>query len=261
MEQEQPQPVVLDREALLEEIRAGRMVTICGRTAHDEAGVDFLLSLSAEALAPAPDPTSATEAPLEGTPQHETSTFRLDPGSAVLRTDGMLPIVIEGGESAPVWSAPGDFVLFLEPGEDEHTGLVRELLVGSFRSPENSDFEQSQGVFFTDPEWEFVSGSRKNRIFELETQIGFLAGTEQLADQRPRAESWLAERAAADAEKARMDADIASLKDQLAAASELIKELQAPIAPASQPESAPESQPAPEPEPVVSESSKTKAGK
>ncbi len=196
------------------------------------------------------------EAVLEGTPQHET--IFLTPGSAVYRADGLLPAISESGEFGPTWSAPGDFVLFLEPGEDEHTGLVRELLVGSYRHPEDSDFEQSQGVFFTDPEWDFVSGSLKNRIFEMETQIGFLAGTEQLADQRPRAESWLAERSAADAEKARLDAEIAMLFNQLTAASARIKEIEAQLA--ATPNSEPEL--TPEPEPVVSEiPPKTKAGK
>ena len=39
------------REALLEKIQAGELITIEGRTAHDEAGLDFLL---AAASAPAP---------------------------------------------------------------------------------------------------------------------------------------------------------------------------------------------------------------
>ncbi len=266
MEQDQPQPAVLDREALLGEIRAGRMVAIGERTAHDEAGVDFLLSLSAEALAPSPDPASATEAPLEGTPQHETSTFRLDPGSAVLRADGLLPIIIEGGESGSVWSAPGDFALFLEAGNGEHTGLVRELLVGHYRSGEDGDFEHKQGVFFTPDQLDNYRQHMESALRSLAQQIGIDPESDQLAEQMPRGESWLAERAAADAAKARMDAEIASLKDSLAAASELIKglESQIPPAPASQPEPVLDtaSEPQADPEPVVSESlPKTKAGK
>jgi hypothetical protein len=157
----------------------------------------------------------AATSPLEG---KSNETIVLSPGSALHRSSGLLPALVEGGKPVPTWSAPGGFVLYLEPGEDEYTGLVRELLVGSYRTPEDSDFEHHQGVFFSDPEWEFVSGTLKNRIFELETQIGFLAGTKQSEESKPRGESWLAERADSDAEKARMDAEIATLKEQLSTA-------------------------------------------
>lgn len=268
MEQEQPQPVVLDREALLEEIRAGRMVTIGERTAHDEAGVDFLLSLSAEALAPSPDPASATEAPLEGTPQHET--IILTPGSAVYRADGLLPAIVEGGESGSVWSAPGDFKRYLVPGNpaEPTNGIIREVFVGLPRDERDGDLDIADGIFLEPEQWNSVVMPIESALRSLAQQIGIDPESEQLAEQMPRGESWLAERAAADAEKARMDAEIASLKDSLAAASELIKKLESQISPtpASQSESAldtaPESQPAPEPSPVVSESlPKTKAGK
>lgn len=263
MEQEQPQPAVLDREALLEEIRAGRMVAIGERTAHDEAGVDFLLSLSAEALAPAPDLASATEAPLEGTPQHETSTLRLDPGSAVLRTDGMLPIVIEGGESAPVWSAPGDFVLFLEPGIGELEGKVRELLLGEWREPAEGDSERLPGVFFTPEYLDNYRQDLESALRALAQQIGIDLESEQLPEQMPRGKSWLAERADADAT---LRSTIDSFEEQIRDRDKRIGALQDLLSgesatPESQPEPASESQPAPEPEPVVSESSKTKAGK
>lgn len=185
-------------------------------------------------------PETTLEAMSSESKPHET-TFVLIPGSAVYRSDGLLPIV-SGGQSAPNWCAPGDFKLFLEPGEagSRSDGLVRELLVGGFRQPEGGDFELTQGTFLDDPGWESVVGSLQTRVFELERQIGFLAGTEQAADQLPRGESWLAERADSDAK-------LAELEGELAAAQERIKELETTAAQPVDPEGTPKPSEASEP--------------
>ena len=162
--------------------------------------------------------------------QHETSIFMLTPGSAVYRADGMLPAVIESGEPAPVWCLPGDFKLFLEPGEDEHANLVREILVGSFRKfDDRNDHDIEPGNFYTEPEWDSVVGEPRTHVMQLVQEIGFDPKVERPDESKPRGESWLAERASADAEKQRMDAELSALKDQFAAANARASELEAQL--------------------------------
>ena len=216
--------------------RGKKVVRICGRSASTLAQVeqaallegmtpeDFaLLEGGLVASLESGDPSGSNAAPdtqsptsLEGNPQHET--IILTPGSAVYRADGMLAAISESGESGPVWCLPGDFKLFLEPGEDEHANLVREILVGSFRKfDDRNDHEIEPGNFYTEPEWDFVVGGARSEAMYLVQEIGFDPNVQRSDESKPRAESWLAERASADAEKARMDAEIKALKDQLAA--------------------------------------------
>ena len=238
--------------------RGKKIARICGRSASNLAQVEQAALLegmtqeefdslveSDQAPPASGDPSGSNAAPytqlstpLEGKPQHETSTIRLDPGSAVLRTDGLLPIVIgsfgaapgEGGQPAPTWCASGEFVLFLEAGEDEHANLVRELLVGPYREfNDTSDHELTPGNFLTDPEWDFVVGEPRTHVMQLVQEIGFDPEVERPDESKPRGESWLAERASADAEKQRMDAELSALKEQLAAANARTSELEAEL--------------------------------
>lgn len=253
--------------AALEEVRAHRgkkIVRFCGRSATREYQVESIaydLGISPEdwvliaGLPQTPEAEVASElssSTLESNP-HET-TIVLTPGSVVFRPDGDLPILVEGGPA--VWCAPGDFVLYLEPGIDDLEGQVRELLVGKFREPAEGDSERLSGIFLTPDRLDAYRQHIELLTRDLCRQIGFDPDADQSPDQLPRGESWLAERADSDAKLAEMESKLATLGAELAAAKERIKELEATPATEPAPDPAPTVEPElPSPEPVVSEGS------
>lgn len=152
---------------------------------------------------------------LGGLQTHETLPT-LSPGSALFVPDGRLPALGEGAR----WCLPGDFTLYLEAGGDDNPNLVRELLVGPFREPDDrSDHELTPGNFLTDPEWDEHVGSAPMAAVRLAEEIG-LSPLQPLGerpeDSKPRGESWLAERATADAKAAELESRLSELTSRLA---------------------------------------------
>lgn len=222
--------VLLDHDANLAFLREGKGGLTLGadyygteeqyRQAHgldlETAGLD-----TDEADASAESLDSA-----ESEPSNET-TIQLLPGSAVYRPDGLLPVIIEGesagelGSSAPVWCVPGDFHRYLQPGEPDtaDSGLVREILVGSYRSPADDDNDDPAylGTFIPESEWDAVVGSLHRQCLHLIAEIGFDPSIERPDESRPRGETWLAERSNWETEVAGLKEHIASLEGKLAA--------------------------------------------
>lgn len=243
------------RATLLEKIRQGQLVTVEGRSATTEEELDFILAAAKVApvdiVLPEEAPTPEAEVASESV-SHET-TLVLTPGTAVYRPDGLLTVLIEGG--SPSWCVPGDFELYIEHGMDELEGKVRELLVGAFREPAEGDPERLPGIFLTPDRLDAYRQHIELLTRDLCRQIGFDPDADQSPEQLPRGESWLAERADTDAKLIELqgmvtkaEAEATMLKDQLAAASVRIKELEAK--PAAEPPSA---EPTVEPEPVEPE--------
>lgn len=222
-----------DRNALLELIQQGALVEVEGRTAHDEAGLDFLLSIAVS--------DEPSEEALKG---HEDE-ITLTPGSALYSPDGLLPPIGEG----PKWCVPGDFQLYLEPSDAEQADgkLVREILVGSWREPSDDDFEFAQGCFLDDSLWDSVVGAAQREALRLDQQIGKLAEGVHPDERLPRAETWLAERANWQTEVEQLRGYIAMLEGKLSAATELPRADSAPPASETDPivESPPIAEPAP----------------
>lgn len=162
----------------------------------------------------------------ESEPSHET-TITLLPGVAVYRPDGLPPVTIEGGGGLAAWYAPGDFQRYLQPGEPETetSGLVREILVGSYRNPADDDNDDPAylGTFVPDSEWDAVVGDVHRGYLQLVEEIGFDPAVERPDESKPRGESWLAERAHWEAETAKWEADFVGLKNQ-------VRELEAKLA-------------------------------
>lgn len=189
-----------------------QIARVCGRTcftlAHVEQAAllegmtleDFALLESQTA------PTTPENQPLEGTNTDE-ATLLLTPGVSLFVHDGGFDANGPSGHRI----TPGDFKLFLEGGGDAYPGQVRELLVGKFREfDDQNDHEHPEGNFLDDSAWDALVSPLEKQIIVLSEQIGILAFVEQPDEQKPRGESWLAERANAEIE-------IAELKDQLAA--------------------------------------------
>lgn len=144
---------------------------------------------------------------LEGTKPHETLST-LSPGSALYCADGRLPSLGEGAK----WCLPGEFDLYLEAGEDDNAGRVRELLVGPFREfDDRSDHELTPGNFLTDPEWDYVVGGARTEVMRLVQEIGFDPFQERPEESKPRGESWLAERAELESRLSELTSRLAEL--------------------------------------------------
>ncbi|MBB6053268.1 hypothetical protein [Armatimonas rosea] len=183
----------------------------------EAADIDFLLGNAA--IEPHdPEATSSVETDQNIT-QDET-TIQLLPGIAVYRPDGLLPVLIEG-ESTPTWCVPGDFQRYLQPGEPETraSGLVREILVGSYRSPADDDNDDPAclGTFIPDSEWDAVVAAVHRERLQLIEEIGFDPTIERPDESKPRGETWLAERSNWETEVVGLKEHIASLEAQLAA--------------------------------------------
>lgn len=176
-----------------------------GMTAEDFALIENEMQGSEAKPAPAKSPS-------EGFQDHETIPT-LSPGSALFVPDGRLAALGEGAK----WCLPGDFALYLEAGEDDNSGRVRELLVGPFREFDDpGDHDRTPGNFLTDPEWDYVVGGARTEVMHLVQEIGFNPLEERPEDSKPRGESWLAERAAADAKAAELESRVAELTSRLA---------------------------------------------
>ncbi len=164
------------------------------------------------------DPGAIT--PTKENSQHETSTFRLDPGSAVLRTDGLLPALIEGSQSGPLWCLPGDFKLYhqSEYESDQPTGKWRDILVGPMREIGDDEplIEGTAGAFFTVDELLAEFGDDRKRVFELQQLIGELPEGAHPDEIKPRAASFMAERANWETEVAALRASESELRTALA---------------------------------------------
>jgi len=186
-----------DRQALLERIQGGELVEIDGRTAYDEAGLDAILGTAPTDQAEGQE----NQAEGQGTNTDETTEpIVLSRGSAVLTA--VLPAIGEGTE--PRWSAPGDFTQYLQfghpsEGDGQLAGLVREILVGDWRSWTEGDASVERGEFLAAGDVEqlrrAIAGDYQAIIEELRLQIGITPREAQTPEELPTGGSWLAERA------------------------------------------------------------------
>ena len=237
------------REALLEKIQQGQLVVLDGRTAHGEAGLDFLLTSASASLPLSGDePTSDTKGLTD-----ELSTLVLTPGSVVYVADGSLPPAGESDQPGYRWNAPGDFKLYLQDSDNDHPGKVREVLVGSWRDFNNADdHEIPEGNFLTELDWDAVVGSAQREAWQFSQQIGLLRGEPQAQEQLPRGDSWLAERADSDAklaaangELSRLQASVSELEAQVAELTAAIAKREETLVPTGSPAPNPATLPAP----------------
>lgn len=117
------------------------------------------------------DPGTLTPTSLEGNSENETIRS-LFPGVAVFSLNG--PYNDGDGEPNAQWSLPGDFQRYLQPGEPDTraSGLVREILVGSYRNLADDDNDDPAylGTFIPESEWDAVVGLQ-SKIRELEGQL------------------------------------------------------------------------------------------
>jgi hypothetical protein len=212
-----PSTEPLTKEGLMAILASGKIVVVDGRTAHDEAGIDFLLSVSPEAPIEASDtPEADASMELLGSAESELTnetTVPLLPGVAVYLGPGASTPFSDG----PKWCAPGDFQCFLEEGGDANPGQFRELLVGPFRAFDlDNDHELPEGTFLDELGWDSVVGRLRREIIALSEQIGIPAFLEQPDESKPLCGTWLAERSSWETEVERLKEHIVLLEGKLA---------------------------------------------